>query len=93
MKGSYPACPARGGNGRRLTTAIDAFWRTAEMRGSQTLWKKWEQAKDVSMTLERANPTIEVPSKIEDGMLATIFSIRVVSSRHSSLMQGTVRDT
>jgi hypothetical protein len=62
------------------------------MRGSQALWKRWEQAKDGGMTPERAYTTLEVPSEIDDGMLITIFSMRV-SSLFSSLMQGAVRDT
>jgi len=51
----------------------------AEVRGSQALWKKWEQAKDGGMTPERAYSTLEVPSEIDDGMLITIFSMRVSS--------------
>lgn len=62
------------------SAANDASRRSVEMRGSQALWKKWEQAKDVSMTPERAYSTLGVPSKIEDGMLVTIFSISVSSS-------------
>lgn len=68
-----------GGDGQRLSTANDAFRRIAEMRGSQVLWKKWEQAKDGGMTPERAYLTVEVPSEIDDGMLITIFSMRVSS--------------
>jgi len=68
-----------GGNGQRLSTANDAFRRIAEMRGSQALWKKWEQAKDGGMTPERAYSTLEVPAEIDDGMLITIFSMRVSS--------------
>jgi ubiquitin carboxyl-terminal hydrolase 25 len=81
-----------GGDGQRLTTANDAFRRVVEMRGSQALWKKWEQAKDGGMTPERAYTTLEVPSEIDDGMLITIFSMRV-SSPFFFLMQGAVRDT
>ena len=66
-----------GGDGQRLSTANDAFRRIAEMRGSQALWKKWEQAKDGGITPERAYSTLEVPSDIDDGMLITIFSMRV----------------
>jgi ubiquitin carboxyl-terminal hydrolase 25 len=68
-----------GGDGQRLMTANDAFRRIAEMRGSEALWKKWEQAKDGGMTPERAYSTLEVPAEIDDGMLITIFSMRVSS--------------
>jgi ubiquitin carboxyl-terminal hydrolase 25 len=66
-----------GGDTQRLSIANDAFRRIAEMRGSEALWKKWEQAKDGGMTPERAYSTLEVPAEIEDGMLITIFSMRV----------------
>ncbi|KAF8262779.1 hypothetical protein EI94DRAFT_1808258 [Lactarius quietus] len=66
-----------GADGLRLTAANDAFRRIAEVRGSEALWKKWEQAKDGGMTPERAYATLEVPSEIEDGMLITVFSMRV----------------
>ena len=68
---------AAGGDGMRLTLANDAFRRIAEVRGSEALWKMWEQAKDGGMTPERAYATLEVPSEIEDGMLITVFSMRV----------------
>jgi ubiquitin carboxyl-terminal hydrolase 25/28 len=68
-----------GGDGQRLSIANDAFRRIVEMRGNQVLWKKWEQAKDGGMTPERAYTTLEVPSEIDDGMLITIFSMRVSS--------------
>ena len=67
----------RDGDAQRLTAANDAFRRIAEVRGSEMLWKKWEQAKDGGMTPERAYATLEVPSEIEDGMLITVFSMRV----------------
>ena len=67
----------RDGDGARLAAANDAFRRIAEVRGSEMLWKKWEQAKDGGMTPERAYATLEVPSEIEDGMLLTVFSMRV----------------
>ena len=76
-----------GGDGQRLVTANDAFRRIAEMRGSEALWKKWEQAKDGGMTPERAYTTLEVPAEIDDGMLITIFSMRV-SSFFYFLMRG-----
>jgi ubiquitin carboxyl-terminal hydrolase 25/28 len=79
-----------GGNGQRLMTANDAFRRIAEMRGSEALWKKWEQAKDGGMTPERAYSTLEVPAEIDDGMLITIFSMRV-SSPFYILMRGEPR--
>jgi ubiquitin carboxyl-terminal hydrolase 25/28 len=66
-----------GGDGQRISNANDAFRRIAEMRGSEALWKKWEQAKDGGMTPERAYSTLEVPAEIDDGMLITIFSMRV----------------
>ncbi|KAI9510784.1 hypothetical protein F5148DRAFT_509712 [Russula earlei] len=66
-----------GGDAQRLTTANDAFRRIAEIRGSEGLWKKWEQAKNGGMTPERAYLTLEVPAEIDDGMLITIFSMRV----------------
>jgi ubiquitin carboxyl-terminal hydrolase 25 len=68
-----------GGEGQRLLTVNDAFRRIAEMRGSETLWRKWEQAKDGGMSPERAYSTLEVPAEIDDGMLITIFSMRVSS--------------
>lgn len=69
-----------GGDGQRLSTANDAFRRIAEVRGSDALWKRWEQAKDGGMTPERAYSTLVVPADIDDGMLITIFSMRVSSS-------------
>jgi ubiquitin carboxyl-terminal hydrolase 25/28 len=69
-----------GGEGQRISSANDAFRRIAEMRGSEALWKKWEQAKDGGMTPERAYSTLEVPAEIDDGMLITIFSMRVSTS-------------
>ncbi len=66
-----------GGDSLRLSTANDAFRRIAEVRGSEALWKKWEQAKDGGMTPERAYATLEVPAEIDDGMLITVFSMRV----------------
>ena len=66
-----------GGDTQRLSIANDAFRRIAEMRGNEALWKKWEQAKDGGMTPERAYSTLEVPAEIDDGMLITIFSLRV----------------
>jgi ubiquitin carboxyl-terminal hydrolase 25 len=68
-----------GGDGQRLSNANDAFRRIAEVRGSESLWKKWEQAKDGGMTPERAYSTLEVPTEIDDGMLITVFSMRVSS--------------
>ncbi len=68
---------AAGGDGLRLGLANDAFRRVAEVRGSEALWKKWEQAKDGGMTPERAYATLEVPAEIDDGMLITVFSMRV----------------
>ena len=68
-----------GGDGQRLSTANDAFRHIVEMRGSEALWKKWEQAKDGGMTPERAHSTLEVPAEIDDGMLITIFAMRVSS--------------
>jgi ubiquitin carboxyl-terminal hydrolase 25 len=69
-----------GGDGQRILNANDAFRRIAEMRRSEALWKKWEQAKDGGMTPERAYSTLEVPAEIDDGMLITIFSMRVSAS-------------
>ena len=69
-----------GGNGQQITCANDAFRRIAEMRASEALWRKWEQAKDGGMTPERAYSTLEVPAEIDDGMLITIFSMRVRTS-------------
>lgn len=69
-----------GGDVQRLSNANEAFRRIAEMRGSEALWKKWEQAKDGGMTPERAYSTLEVPAEIDDGMLITIFSMRVSTS-------------
>ncbi|KAH9019093.1 hypothetical protein EDB84DRAFT_1625466 [Lactarius hengduanensis] len=68
---------AAGGDGQRLTLANEAFRRIAEVRGSELLWKKWEQAKDGGMTPERAYATLEVPAEIDDGMLITVFAMRV----------------
>ncbi|KAH9033483.1 hypothetical protein EDB85DRAFT_2289382 [Lactarius pseudohatsudake] len=68
---------AAGGDGQRLTLANEAFRRIAEVRGSEVLWKKWEQAKDGGMTPERAYATLEVPAEIDDGMLITVFAMRV----------------
>jgi ubiquitin carboxyl-terminal hydrolase 25/28 len=69
-----------GGNGQQITCANDAFRRIAEMRANEALWRKWEQAKDGGMTPERAYSTLEVPAEIDDGMLITIFSMRVRTS-------------
>ncbi|KAF8257126.1 hypothetical protein EI94DRAFT_1774612 [Lactarius quietus] len=59
-----------GADGLRLTAANDAFRRIAEVRGSEALWKKWEQAKDGGMTPE-----------YRDGMLITVFSMRYVDDQ------------
>jgi ubiquitin carboxyl-terminal hydrolase 25 len=69
-----------GGDAQRISSANDAFRRIAEMRRSEALWKKWEQTKDGGMTPERAYSTLEVPAEIDDGMLITIFSMRVSAS-------------
>ncbi|KAI0275431.1 hypothetical protein BC834DRAFT_815748 [Gloeopeniophorella convolvens] len=66
-----------GADAQHITAANDAFRRLAEARGSEPLWKRWEQAKDGVMTPERAYTTLEVPSDIDDGMLITVFAMRV----------------
>lgn len=66
-----------GGDTQRLSIANDAFRRIAEMRGNEALWKKWQQAKDDGIPPERAYSMLEVPAEIDDGMLITIFSLRV----------------
>lgn len=66
-----------GGGAAGGAFANDAFRRIAEVRGSEVLWKKWEQAKDGGMTPERAYATLEVPAEIDDGMLITVLSMRV----------------
>ncbi|KAH9973357.1 hypothetical protein BGW80DRAFT_1171982 [Lactifluus volemus] len=66
-----------GGDGQQLSNANDAFRRIAEVRGSEALWKKWQQAKDGGMTPDRAYSTLGVPAEIDDGMLITVFAMRV----------------
>jgi ubiquitin carboxyl-terminal hydrolase 25 len=66
-----------GGDVQRLSGANEAFRRIAERRGSEALWKKWEQLKDGVVTPERAYSTLEVPAEIDDGMLITVFLMRV----------------
>jgi ubiquitin carboxyl-terminal hydrolase 25/28 len=46
-----------GGDGQRLSGASNAFQHIAEMRRSQALWKKWEQA-------ERAWTKTSLPTMI-----------------------------
>ncbi|KAF8485668.1 hypothetical protein F5888DRAFT_1763533 [Russula emetica] len=66
-----------GGDGQRLSTANDAFRRIAEMRGSQALWKKWEQAKDGGMTPRTCLLDARGTFGDRRWMLITIFSMRV----------------
>ncbi|KAI9447088.1 hypothetical protein BJY52DRAFT_1193648 [Lactarius psammicola] len=65
-----------GGDGLRLGLANDAFRQIAEVRRSEALWKKWEQAKDGGMMPKRTYVTLEVPAEIDGGMPITVFSMQ-----------------
>ncbi|KAH9969399.1 hypothetical protein BGW80DRAFT_1334705 [Lactifluus volemus] len=52
----------KGDDGQQLSNANDAFRHIAEMRRSEALWKKWQQAKDDARA---------------DGMLITFFAMWV----------------
>lgn len=57
--------------------ANDAFRVIAESRGSAKLRKLWEDTNGKIMDPDRAYSTLEVPKETDDGMLLTVFAIRV----------------
>lgn len=55
----------------------DALRIVAEHRASVKLLKMWEDEKGTGMSVESAYSTLDVPADVEEGMLLTIFSMRV----------------
>ncbi|ETW86564.1 hypothetical protein HETIRDRAFT_306078, partial [Heterobasidion irregulare TC 32-1] len=74
---------ARGGAGARAVEADEALRVVAELRGSAALRDVWarETAGGAGgagpMTPGRAYATLEAPREVDDGMLLTIYSVRV----------------
>lgn len=62
---------------QRLTDANDAFRIVAESRGSVSLRKLWEDSTRDGMDPSRAYTVLEVPPETDDGMLMTVFMMRV----------------
>lgn len=62
---------------QRLRDANDAFRLVAESRGSVNLRKVWEDYTRDSIDPNRAYTILEVPADLIDGMLITVFIVRV----------------
>lgn len=62
---------------QRLRDANDAFRIVAESRGSANLRKLWEDYSRDSIDPSRAYTILEVPPETDDGMLMTVFMMRV----------------
>ncbi|KAJ6463744.1 hypothetical protein DFH09DRAFT_1226880 [Mycena vulgaris] len=57
--------------------ATQALKTIADARGSHTLQKVWEHGQRGVMSPERAFETLEVPKDVDEGMLITIFNMRI----------------
>ncbi|KAI0801543.1 cysteine proteinase [Fomes fomentarius] len=68
--------PADEGSKRRATLN-DALKIIGEQRGSQALLKVWADEKGTGMSPETAYATLDVPKDVEEGMLLTVFSMRI----------------
>ncbi|KAG6880872.1 hypothetical protein C0993_003923, partial [Termitomyces sp. T159_Od127] len=64
------------GGAEMLRSANEAFRVLAEARGSETLRRVWENAKNGVMTPEKAYDTLEVPKDTDDFMLITVYNMR-----------------
>ncbi|KAI0066711.1 cysteine proteinase [Artomyces pyxidatus] len=62
----------------KLMEVNDAFRMIAEARENPLLHRIWELAKDGGMTPERAYNTLDIPKEIDDALLITIYSMRVM---------------
>jgi len=67
--------PVHGSETHRL--ANEAFRILAESRGSITLRRVWESSKNIIMNPDRAYETIEIPKDMDDGMVITVYNMRV----------------
>ncbi|TFY55421.1 hypothetical protein EVG20_g9326 [Dentipellis fragilis] len=61
----------------KWTAANEAFRIVAETRGSVALRRAWEQEASVKMTPDNAFHTLEVPKDVDEGMLITVYAMRV----------------
>ncbi|CDO68482.1 hypothetical protein BN946_scf184499.g7 [Trametes cinnabarina] len=55
----------------------DALRLVAEHRGSEKLFKAWNDEKGSGMSPETAYSTLEVPKEVDEAMLLTVYSMRV----------------
>ncbi|KAI0776350.1 cysteine proteinase [Trametes elegans] len=55
----------------------DALRLVAEHRGSEALLKVWSDEKGTGMSPETAYSTLEVPRDVDEGMLLTVYSMRI----------------
>lgn len=62
---------------KRRATLNDALKIIGEQRGSQALLKVWADEKGTGMSPETAYGTLDVPKDVEEGILLTVFSMRV----------------
>lgn len=58
--------------------ADDAFKVLAQERGSSYLLEKWQHAKNFVVNPERAYQLMEVSADVEEGMLAVVYTMRVI---------------
>lgn len=69
MEGSYLTCLAQGGDGLRLSTANDAFGTMQRCVEARLCGKSESERRGITATPERANPTLEDTSEIDNGKL------------------------
>ncbi|TFK26680.1 ubiquitin C-terminal hydrolase Ubp2 [Coprinopsis marcescibilis] len=67
-------------------TANEALRILAEARGSVKLRQLWETGKN-SMSPDRAYDTLEIPKEVDDGMLITVFNMRIEESTQMDKMR------
>jgi len=68
-------------NRREANEALNVL---AQFRGSKTLMSLWESEKNGKMDLEKALSTLDVPRDIDEGILITVYSMRVSDPRAPS---------
>jgi ubiquitin carboxyl-terminal hydrolase 25/28 len=64
------------GGSKLQADATKALKIIADLRGSRTLQRVWENGKRGIMSPERAYDTLEVPATVDEEMLITVFTMR-----------------
>ncbi|KAJ7897243.1 hypothetical protein B0H14DRAFT_2677490 [Mycena olivaceomarginata] len=65
------------GGSKLQADATKALKIIADLRGSRTLQRVWENGKRGIMSPERAYDTLEVPATVDEEMLITVFTMRL----------------